>query len=488
MSAKAWSAQQISIFNWFKDPSRKRAVVRARAGTGKTTTIIEGVNRAPEERILLSAFNKRIQEELQARLTNPYAEGKTLHGLGLSLIRPNWTSVRVDNTRGKRLAQQACGMGAPDTIVALVAKLAGLGKEMAPLNKDANTLVGIAIQMDCMPDPEWEEQGWTVERIAALALKSMALATERDGTIDFSDMLYLPLAHNWVRAQYDMVCIDEAQDMNAAQISLAMRSVTRTGRIIVVGDDRQAIYGFRGADSGSLDRLKAEMGAEELPLTITYRCAQSIVAQARDIVPDYEAAPSAPQGTVRSIGEGKLATEARPGDFVISRKNAPLVRTCLSILRTGTRAKVEGKDIGKHLLGLVRKLKARTMPEFLKKLEAWTVREIKRLASLKAEIAERKGAEIEDQAETLRVLADGLSGLGELEKRIEMLFADDVANGRDSMVVCSTIHRVKGLEANRAFILRGTLASGKRAGKPEELNCLYVAITRAKNELVWVEG
>lgn len=114
-------------------------------------------------------------------------------------------------------------------------------------------------------------------------------------------------------------------------------------------------------------------------------------------------------------------------------------------------------------------------------------REIKRLANLKPEIAERKSAEIEDTAETLRVLADGLSGLPELEARIEHLFADDVAS-QGSMIVCSTIHGVKGLETSRGFILRGTLATGKRAGNREEMNCEYVAITRAKDELIWVEG
>lgn len=488
MSTRIWSPQQIAIFDWFKNPARKTAVVRARAGTGKTTTIIEGLNHASETRILLSAFNKRIAEELQQRLTNPYAEAKTLHGLGFGYIRRNWETVRVDNNRGKRLAQQASGMGAPDAMIALVAKLAGLGKEMAPINKDLGDLIDIAYAMDVTPDPEWEEEGWSVERIAQFAQKAMILALVRDGSIDFSDMLYLPLALKWTRPTYDLVCIDECQDMNAAQIELAIRSCTKTGRIIVVGDDRQAIYGFRGADSGSLDRLKETLKAEELPLTITYRCAQKIVGAAQSLVPDYQAAPNALEGEIKTIGANKLPQEAQPGDFVISRKNAPLVRTCLSILRVGKRAKIEGRDLGKHLLAIVRKIKAKSVPDFLKRLEIWEAREVKRLESVKPEIAERKGAEISDTAETLRVLADGVTGLRELEGRIEDLFADDVAAGRGSLVVCSTIHRVKGLEAKRAFILRGTLASGKRAGNKEEQNCEYVAITRAKEELVWVEG
>lgn len=487
--SRTWSPQQIAIFDWFKNPERKRAIVPAGAGAAKTSTIIEGLNYAPEMRILLCSFNKAIAQELQSRIENPYAEAKTFHGLGSGLIIRHWGRMQLDGGRGRRLAERVMGPGAPDAMVALVAKLASLGKEMAPYAKDADALAQIAYTMDIIPDPEWEEEGWTVERIAGLALRAKNLSHEKDGTIDFSDMIYLPVALNWVTPSYDLVCVDETQDLNATQIELATRSISKRGRGIAVGDENQAIYRFRGADSESMSRLAKEWaGAEILPLTVTFRCAKSIVREANRIVPDYHAAEWAPEGVVRSIGATKLPQEAKAGDFVISRKNAPLVRVCLSILRTGTRAKVEGRDIGKNLQALIRKLKAKSLPDFLKKLEIWADREVKRLAHLKPEIAERKGAEIEDTAETLRVLADGLSGLPELEARIEHLFADDVAAGRTSMVVCSTIHRVKGLEADRAFILRGTLATGKRAAKQEEMNCEYVAITRARRELIWVEG
>jgi DNA helicase-2/ATP-dependent DNA helicase PcrA len=487
--SRTWSPQQNTIFGWYEDTTRKYAVIEAGAGCAKTSTTLEGVNRAPEKRILLMSFNKRIADELQAKVTNEHAEVKTSHGLGFQFVRRNWENVRVDSGRGKRLAAMVCGAGAPDAMVALVTKLADLGKQMAPMTENIYVLRDIAYEMDVIPDPEWEEEGWTVERVAELALQAMLKALVRDGTVDFTDMIYLPIRMNWVRPIYDLVCIDEVQDLNVAQIELATRCISKNGRAVAVGDKNQAIYRFRGADSGSIDRLKkAWVGAETFPLSITYRCGKAIVEEANRIVPEFFAAPSAPEGVVRSIGASKLPSEVKAGDFVISRKNAPLVRVCLSILRTGTRAKVEGRDIGRNLLALIRKLKAKSMPDFLKRLTAWGEREIKRLANLKPEIAERKSAEIEDTAETLRVLADGLSGLPELEARIERLFADDVAAGRSGMVVCSTIHRVKGLEADRAFILKGTLATGKRAGNREEMNCEYVAITRAKNELIWVEG
>lgn len=120
--AREWSKQQQEIFAWFADSKRTRGVVRARAGTGKTTTIIEGLSHAPEKRMLLCAFNKRIAEELSRKISTDRAEAKTLHGVGFAYVRRNWETCRVDGSRGKRLALEACGgQAAPDAMVALVA-------------------------------------------------------------------------------------------------------------------------------------------------------------------------------------------------------------------------------------------------------------------------------------------------------------------------------------------------------------------------------
>src|SRR5690606_8710435 len=97
--------------------------------------------------------------------------------------------------------------------------------------------------------PEIEEDGYTLEDLIVFTQEAMNLALEKDGTIDFDDMIFVPVRNNWVRAWYNVVIVDECQDMNAAQIEMALRACKKGGRIIVVGDEKQAIYGFRGADS-----------------------------------------------------------------------------------------------------------------------------------------------------------------------------------------------------------------------------------------------
>jgi len=472
-----WSPQQEAIFDWFR-VGGGNLVVRARAGTGKTTTILHGLEFAPESSILLAAFNKKIATELQRKLKNPRAEAKTLHSVGYSIIRSNWRGVGVDDQRTWVLAEESCPAGTPDTIISLVSKLSDLGKQIMPLADSSEALIEIADDFDCVP----ATNKYTVEQIAEYAFNAMRLARRRAQVVSFQDMCYLPLVNEWVAGKYPLVVIDECQDMNPAQILLAQQVLAPNGRIAVVGDDRQGIYRFRGADSESLDRLKAEYNAVELPLTVTYRCPKKIVELAQTLVPDYQCADTAPDGLITDLAYDKLAVTAAPGDFVLSRVNAPLVKTCLSLLRNGTRATVEGRDIGKGLTALVRKLgNGGDVSQFLEKLHEWELIEVGRARNAKKD---SKAVEIADRAETLRVLAEGIVTLTELQRVLDSLFSDD--GTRENQVTCSTVHKAKGLEARRVFLLEGTLYPGGRKTL-EEQNIHYVGITRAIEELSLVK-
>jgi superfamily I DNA/RNA helicase len=352
---------------------------------------------------------------------------------------------------------------------------------MVPHATKAAELIDIAVQFECEPGEEWANTQFTLDYVCAKAIEAMELASQvaSGGTIDFSDMIFLPVRNQWLVPSYDLVVVDEAQDMTTAQLEIA-QGVCR-GRICVVGDDRQAIYAFRGADSESLSRLKEELKAVEFGLKTTYRCGRVIVGEAQRFVPDFLAGEGNPEGSVAVIGSDKLVAAAGVGDFILSRLNAPLVSTAMSLLRAGKRTRIAGRDIGGGLKTLVRKFKARSVPEFLTRVSAWEEREVLRLTAAKRDPA--KIDAIKDQAEMLVALSDGAKNVDEITARIEALFTDD-GLGDAGLVTCSSVHRAKGLEANRVFVLRDTL----RANSVEEDNISYVAITRAKLELVYVIG
>lgn len=513
------SHQQEKIFEWFSNPDTSRnLVIRARAGTGKSTTVLEGITLAPERSILMAAFNTRIADHLKAEISNPFARARTLNSLGYEYVRRFWPHVDMVNTKMRETprvnlhAAKVAGVQAPQDMLVLIAKLATKGKEMAPLAENPGDLQDLAYEFDCVPDEEWEEFGWDVSYICEKAFEVMELATHPDPKIDFADQIYLPIRNKWIRGRFDLIVVDEAQDMNVSQILLAQRSVKPGGRIAVVGDDRQAIYGFRGADSDVIDRLKREFSAKELGLTTTYRCPQSVVRLAQRLVPDYQADPSAPMGVVAYPGIDQMIEAIQPDDFLLSRRNAPLAGICLRILKTGKRARLQGKDIGAGLISLVTKWKSRSMPEFLARLQNWREREIVRAESSGSKYSDAHVDAINDKADTLIALSEGLASLGELQNRIRTLFDE---NDKSPAVMCSSIHKAKGMEANNVFVLASTLNSrmdppctchhwahkGKDCTKCdcedyepdekkllEEQNLEYVAITRTKRNLYLVQG
>lgn len=484
---RIWSPQQKKIFTWTK-VGKGNLVVTARAGTGKTTTILEAVeNHAPEHRILLAAFNKTIATELQARIRSPYVQAKTLHGLGFAYIRALWGRVDVDadGNREIDLAQKVCEPDSPHEAVRLVGRIHTKVRELQPHRSSPEEILELMVEHDLLPDEGMEmEEGISSRWIAERASKAVDLAKLRTGLIDFADMIFLPLVLNAVRPWYDLVVVDEAQDMSEPQIEMAIKACDKNGRIIVVGDDRQAIYGFRGADSGSLNRLKAALNATELGLTTTYRCPKSVVAIAREIVSDFNAAPSAPEGIIENCTDTHLVTLAKPGDFILSRTNAPLVKICLSLLRAGKRASIRGRDIGKGIISLVDRQKARDLVSLAKKLSTWIDRETKRArASLKENAAEARIAYVQDAVGVISSLSEDVSTVAELRSKLGTLFVNEPGSG----IVCSSTHKAKGLESPNVFVLTGTF-TGKHSGEPEERNLLYVAVTRSMNRLVWVSG
>ncbi len=486
MTNRIWSGQQSAIFDWF-ERGVGNLLVRARAGTGKTTTIVEACSHAPaSDKVLLAAFNKRIATELTQRITAGNVEAKTLHALGFAYVRRQWTGVKVDAAVDADRARAACGgKSAPDAVVGVVKKLAGLLKNIAPLTYDVGTVMDIAEQFDCTLDDEWEEEGWDAERVARCAGRARDAAQDRDpeGRISFDDMVYIPIACGFARAWFTLVVIDEAQDMNAAQLLLAQRACKRGGRIVVVGDDRQAIYGFRGADADGLDRLKRELVATELGLTTTYRCGKAIVDVAAKLVPDFTAGEGNPEGVVDACAVDVLVDQAKPGDFILSRKNAPLMGLCLAFLKRGVRARIEGRDIGAALRGIVLSFKAKSVPNFIERVQGWGAKQSKRAAKLKNEDARKaKLDEVADQVGMLVALAEGCVSVTEILARTETLFGDMAEDGgKAASVVLSSVHRAKGLEADRVFVLADTVSTRSR----EEENIYYVAVTRAKAQLTW---
>jgi superfamily I DNA/RNA helicase len=323
--------------------------------------------------------------------------------------------------------------------------------------------------------------------MAKIALRVMELSLTPDpmGRICFDDMLFIPAALGLALPLYDWVIVDEAQDMNLAQLKIARQACKPNGHIVVVGDDRQAIYGFRGADSDAVDRLKAELNAEELGLTTTYRCPKKVVELARALVPDFEHPEWAPDGEVDEIAVDEIIEHAVAGDVILSRLNAPLVPLCLSFIRRGVGARIEGRDIGKLLAARAKKLKATSVEDFLMRLTKWASRAASRVIA-RGQAVDARLQQIRDVEATLAALAEEAPSVQAIYDRCEKMFADVAENGSAALIVLSTVHKAKGLEWRRVFVLNDTFF--EIDGRREEANIKYVALTRSMQRLTLVKG
>ena len=478
MESTKWSDEQLKIFEWFSG-GEGNLVVKARAGTGKTTTIKAAFEVAPEPEMLYAVFNKKNQVEAQAKIVDPRVTVKTLHGVGFGFILQNWPGSKPDGFV-ERDRVQGNDTNLPTEVVTAACKAVGFAKNQFCDVPELAQLIEIIKQRGIDVSEDLEDCGWNEVKIAQLALRGLNASLRQDSRkrISFDDMVWLPVAMKWARPRYDLVVVDEAQDMNLPQLIMATKADREGGRVCVVGDDRQAIYGFRGAVQDGIALMIERLNAKVLPLTITYRCPKRIVALAADIVPDYRAADAAPEGEVRDAVVEEIMGEVEAGDAILSRKNAPLMGLCLSLLRQGIPARIEGRDIGLMLTKIVEKLKARSVPQLLQKLCKWSERQTKR-ALISGNEAQAQS--IEDQFLTLQAVAEGAASVREVTDRLKELFADSKDGSEVCCVVLSTIHKAKGLEWDRVFVLEDTF---RKDAEGEEANIRYVAYTRAKRTLV----
>jgi hypothetical protein len=192
--------------------------------------------------------------------------------------------------------------------------------------------------------------------------------------IDFCDQIWLPLVLDLdVYYRYDLVIVDEGQDISLPQFVLAQRLMKPDARLMIVGDLRQSIYGWRGAIGYQVWAEMHAMGATVMPLTYSFRCAQNIVKFANQLVPQLRARNGAPVGDVRACSFEQLLSElpsVASKCFVLSRNNAALFQLALRLWRNRTPFRFHKMDdMVKGLHALVRRL----LPadDFRKALEEW---------------------------------------------------------------------------------------------------------------------
>jgi superfamily I DNA/RNA helicase len=462
-----WSPYQKAVF---KDIAKGtgHTIVIARAGSSKTSSLVEGsryLSRA--QKVLFCAFNKVIAEELKNRLPD-FVSCSTLHSLGYRGVRQRFGKVDVDKFKTINIVEGLIGKEKKDLNENLCQTISLCKATLTDIpGKIEQLIIDYGIDL-C----ELE-----MNKFVNFVCQALRLCKEKTVSVDFDDMVWFPFVHRIDCGKYDVIFIDEAQDMNRVMLELAISCIKPTGRIIVVCDPRQAIYSWRGADTKFLDLLRERLSRpKELPLPICYRCGTKIVALAKTIVPDIQPFEGAGEGEIINLPLADLQKTAKPGDYVLSRTNAPMIKLCMRFIKNGQAANILGRDIGDNLLYLIRKSKKKTVEALLKWIDRW---EEKEKDILKEKYPSASTETISDKAECIHMLCEDTETLEEVQKNLSEMFKD---GDERHLVLFSSIHRSKGKETNNVFVLADTL----KTGSEEEMNLQYVAFTRAKKKLFLV--
>lgn len=479
MSARVWSAHQERIFS-FVQSGKGNAVVQAVAGSGKTTTIVEALSRVQGTSIFL-AFNKAIAEELKKRGVN----ARTFHSLCYGPVTRARGCNTVNTNKLWELIEANLGDSDVEMYGPFLTRLVGLGRQagIGCLVPDLpESWLELVEQHDLEPDHELA----TVARGVELASKLLT-SSNAAPAVDFDDLLYLAVKDGISLPKFDFVFVDEAQDTNAIQRALLRKIMKAEARMVAVGDPGQAIYGFRGADSESLNMIADEFNCVKLPLTVSYRCPQTVVHHARQWVPDIQFHDAAPLGAVHSLGAEWNGKTFVPNDLVVCRTTKPLVALAYRLIGERVPVYIMGREIGQGLTKLVTRMKARTIEVLIERLNEFTNREFEKAIAKKNEA---KAAAIQDKSDTILVLIEGLF---ENDRTVAALLRviEDLFSNKANAVVLATIHKAKGLEAQRVFWLNSSQCPAKWAKKDwqvqQEHNLCYVATTRAMSELFLIE-
>ena len=648
-SGKTPSKYQRAIYDEVKRGSGN-VVIEARAGSGKTTTLVNALKLLPKDKkILVSAFNVKIAAELRARCPSN-VDVMTLHGFGLRQLKKSLKEREmIDNDEYEEsdseynAKSKAKGINTEFIIDAkgyymteylqraLHPTLKGgvTIKESLPLERFLLKCLNLAQSYAIRPDDKDfinrmrenissrlfkdEKEVESLEKILELTNIKEVFFTEEDrtnygieyGIVDygvlmtklmlkyalspnkdgvktirrdgeyvkvpvkamiysFNDMIYVTaVGKNMNIDQYDYVFIDEAQDMNIAQITMLLKAGNHA-RIFVIGDPRQAIYLFQYSELDMMERMEKILNAKKLYLSVSYRVPKSVSRVAQKCVKDFEVPETAIEGEVNKIDASDMTSIIKPGDIVISRDNKTikfvakmLISKLIPIIVLGLdnydqmiekmiKDAIVGSKGDEGVANLIENRKQKLFGEvddydraiqsknsgrmedtlvrygmnkkyfYDKKGKKLEYNPVARFVYMKKAEAEAKLTDI-DFVETLiyslktdipSVLIEKAKELvGDYPKidRNELRSADPTKvrmliegferrreRDMEKYVVITTVHKFKGSEADRVFVLEDTFSS-KCEGEytpdtAEEDNLFYVAITRAKKQLFLVTG
>lgn len=482
-----YTDEQNEFFNEVKYGSGN-ILVEAYAGSAKTFTAIESLKYAPEDKKkIFTAFNSHIRDELKTKVPSD-VKVQTLHGIGYGGIIRKYKDVEFEEFKIDRIINKKRKkwyleneFNSEEDIKDYLKNI----KKIVDLCRVTVTTKKSYVPFLCEKYGIKYSSDKDIKRVFMILEECMNDVHH----VDYTDMVFLPAIDKKIfLIPYDIVYVDEIQDLNKAQQLMLNKIVKKDrktgkqiGRLILIGDINQSIYSFAGVNDKTFDWYREIPNTKHLTLSTTFRCGKKIVKHAQEYVPNIKPLDSAIDGVVR---EGDVINEATNGDFVLCRTTIPLVKLFFYFLLKEKKAIIRGTDIGVSLIDMIGN--AKTIDELKTNLNNVLDNYKNKLLSKGIINVDEDSTYValEDKITTILFISRLSKDINDLKLKIESIFSDELEG-----IVLSTVHKSKGLEADRVFIVRPDLLPMKKGKKAwefqQEKNLKYVAITRAKKELIY---
>lgn len=444
--------------------------ILAFAGTGKTTTLVAYARKRPGLRFLYLAFNKSVQQEA-ARKFPANVMARTAHSLGF----------RVKGIPHKnRLVQRFRANQVMDALNLDNYETARFTMEtLHQYLVSADPVVGFS-HVPASARGHFQRQGLKMPDLVAQANRlGRLMCTGDHPDIGMLHDGYLKLYQlSGPVLDFDCILLDEAQDINPVVSAIVLSQVKsdrpeKKPAIIVVGDNHQQIYSFRGAK----DTLKTLAAQQTCYLTQSFRFDNNIAKAANMVLSVFKKETRRLRGTANP---SKKSPWDPHGHTIIARTNAVLFDRAVQLYKThdiGFAGGIQGYrlDLLTSVSFLYDKTRARVQDPFIKgfsnfgdlKSYAAAVEDLE-LSSVCA-VVEKYGPALRTHVERIKQTARPPDQAG---------------------ILLTTAHKAKGLEWNNVlimddfvFLVKDGRVIDPAGVDPDEFNLIYVAMTRARVHL-----
>ena len=500
----------------------KLLVIRAGAGSGKTRVLTRRIahgaltDQLDPRRVLALTFTRKAAGELNNRLRQlglrESAAAGTFHAIALARLRQRW--------RERDEAEPT-----------LLDRKIGFVARLVPRVNDRTTPLDLVAEIEWAKARRIKPEDYAEaaelhdrkpplmpERTADVYARYEETKAKRN-LIDFDDILILcgrmlqrdTKAAEAFRWSFRHLFVDEFQDVNPLQFALLKVFIGPEPNLCVVGDSRQAIYAWNGADSNYLDNFEDHFaGARGVSLRMNYRSTPEILRCASAVLPKHDSlTPTLPSGPAPTI-DAHLDDEREAKNIARQLRNAHSQRTRWRDMAVLVRTNAQVVLVANALADAEVPVSARgegklvERPEVLDAIDSLGSKAQPlgpALEDLAARLDDPDGDPETEQPAERRQLVEAFIRLGRdhlavepnatLKSFIDALKAgsNEFANVGGDRVDVTTFHQAKGLEweiVHVAGMERG-LSPITHAKTPdalaEEHRLIYVALTRAKRKL-----